>query len=81
MSPALWASRNDVAYLLRYRTKAGPVELAFDTRRRGDALVQAGVALDSRATGVELLENGKPVPRSEYVSRHTAHRRPRRAPA
>jgi len=70
-----------MGYLLKYRTRAGPVEFAFDSRRKDDAIVQAAAAVDTGARDVELLENGKRVPKSEWAQAGTAKGRRRHAPA
>lgn len=61
-----------MAYLVKFTTPQGRTEIAFGRRHREEAFAQARGAIKDRYRDVELLENGKPVPRSEWAPKEKA---------
>ena len=59
-----------MAYVVRWKTKDGETpEFAFS--RKDDAVVQAATAIERGETDVEVLDNGKPLPRRAYAPKRT----------
>jgi hypothetical protein len=79
-----------VGYLVRWVSAAGVrTELAFATKRKTDAIASARGAVEDGEREVELLDNGKPLPRHEFapaktppaakLASHQASKRPPKA--
>lgn len=59
-----------MAYVVRWKIEEGEKpEFAFN--RKDDAIAQAATAIERGETDVEVLDNGKPIPRSAYAPKRT----------